>query len=882
MISQGENNHIFVANNSGLLEYDGEHWNLYEVPGGTAVRSVLSSQDKIYSGSYMDFGYWQANQSGRLQYSSLKDSVNVGIMDGEQFWDIKKLGDHVIFQSHQRLYSFNIKTGKVHAIVTENNISNLFRVKDRIYYQVAEKGLFVIENGAGTLFISNEKIGDKPIIGLFPFAENKMLAITRDDGLFLITGNQWEVFPVKNYPLSVSFFSAMYMEDGTLALGSIGSGLYLINPNSSSFYHLLQPTLQNNTVLSVMEDQEGNIWGGLDNGVSLINKKSPFRLFVDTFGEIGTVYCSALINGIRYLGTNQGLYYKDAKGEGVYRLVPGTTGQVWSINYLEGNLLIGHDRGTFLVEGTSANLIWEGLGTWVIKRLGSGFLQGHYNGLSYLPDEPKDSQAQYLKDFDLSSSNIIVENDSIIWISHYHKGIFRLELDKNYSHIVKTENYQIDIKSGLGPQIFTINEEIYYSTESTIYRYEKDKNAFTENNDLNHLTQGLHRISGASQVLEDGSWWAFGRDKLFYVTRDPFEQKLVLGSIPIPLENRNITKGFENISLIGKDRYLVGSNVGYIEFSLPLTKTPAGELTINAVETAAKGENFEFRPLKVSNLDLENKMNNVKFHYSIPDFQKLTNVQYSYRLLNYSSIWSTWNESGTAVFENLPAGSYTFQVKGRSNENETGIVSYQFSIARAWYLTNLAMAGYLILFSFGLLGIHIAYRRHHEKVILEREKNLRMQTLEAEQKVIKLQKQHLEKDMADKNEQLAASTMSLIRKNEFLSILKEELKHSQTSNVKGVIKTIDKEISEEDNWKMFKEAFKNADKEFFGKIKSKHPELTSNDLRLCAYLRLNLSSKEIAPLINISVKSVEIKRYRLRKKMGLPREINLTDYIMEL
>ena len=81
---------------------------------------------------------------------------------------------------------------------------------------------------------------------------------------------------------------------------------------------------------------------------------------------------------------------------------------------------------------------------------------------------------------------------------------------------------------------------------------------------------------------------------------------------------------------------------------------------------------------------------------------------------------------------------------------------------------------------------------------------------------------------------------------------------------------------------MFKEAFRNADKEFFDKIKERHPELTSNDLRLCAYLRLNLSSKEIAPLVNISVKSVEIKRYRLRKKMNLPREVNLTDYIMNL
>ena len=84
------------------------------------------------------------------------------------------------------------------------------------------------------------------------------------------------------------------------------------------------------------------------------------------------------------------------------------------------------------------------------------------------------------------------------------------------------------------------------------------------------------------------------------------------------------------------------------------------------------------------------------------------------------------------------------------------------------------------------------------------------------------------------------------------------------------------------DWKMFEEAFNNADKDFLKKIKEKHKALTPNDLRLCAYLRLNLSSKEIAPLLNISARSVEVKRYRLRKKMNLPHESSLTNYILEI
>ena len=123
----------------------------------------------------------------------------------------------------------------------------------------------------------------------------------------------------------------------------------------------------------------------------------------------------------------------------------------------------------------------------------------------------------------------------------------------------------------------------------------------------------------------------------------------------------------------------------------------------------------------------------------------------------------------------------------------------------------------------------------------------------------------------------------MIKKNEFLNNIKNELKNSENSkNLKHVVKIIDKNLNNTDDWNLFEEAFNNADKDFLKKIKNSHQTLTSNDLRLCAYLRLNLSSKEIAPLLNISPRSVEVKRYRLRKKMGLSHEANLSDYILEI
>ena len=114
------------------------------------------------------------------------------------------------------------------------------------------------------------------------------------------------------------------------------------------------------------------------------------------------------------------------------------------------------------------------------------------------------------------------------------------------------------------------------------------------------------------------------------------------------------------------------------------------------------------------------------------------------------------------------------------------------------------------------------------------------------------------------------------------SIITTKRKRTITAPTYTSIKMIDKNLNNKDDWKFFEEAFNNADKDFLKKVKSTHPSLTNNDLRLCAYLRLNLSSKDIAPLLNISLSSVEIKRYRLRKKMQLTHNEGLTDLIQNI
>ena len=97
-----------------------------------------------------------------------------------------------------------------------------------------------------------------------------------------------------------------------------------------------------------------------------------------------------------------------------------------------------------------------------------------------------------------------------------------------------------------------------------------------------------------------------------------------------------------------------------------------------------------------------------------------------------------------------------------------------------------------------------------------------------------------------------------------------------------VINKIDNNISSMDDWKVFEFHFEKAHEKFLQKLINKYPQLSHSNLRLCAYLRMNLTSKEIAALLRISYRGVENHRYRLRKKLLLKKEVNLTDFILSL
>ena len=583
----------------------------------------------------------------------------------------------------------------------------------------------------------------------------------------------------------------------------------------------------------------------------------------------------------------------DSKGD--FELIQNTNGQVWNLKIIGDALFCGHTDGTFLINGEEALKISDYPGTWDIKRIEGHenlLLQGNYSGLSIL--ERKEGQWFFrnkIEGFDISSRFFEFLNNNTVMVNHEVKGIYTLELDPLFKKAVIKDSQQA---YGFGTSLVTYRESLLYASnsENGVYAFNRNNREFKRDSLFSNIFFSEDDPVKGTLISDPNttSLWGFTNKNLIRVTPGRFNNIPIVTKIPISNAfRRNLgVIGFECLEYLNNGSFLIGTSDGFSVLNLDRLNTKKYEVRISGVFNRSLDASQENQVPLFSQEAFDSKQNNFSISYNVPVYDKYTEVYYQYKLSGGYNNWSTWSKIPEISFNNLPHGSYTFSVRALiGNELSKNVASYSFTISTPWYLSVVAIMGYVLVVLLISIFVHKRYKSYYKKqreaLVKENEKRNKQKKLRGERRLVQLKNEKLKLKIESKNRELAVSTMSLIKKNEFLNTIKEQLKDvKDAAKIKSVIKTIDRNINNEDDWKFFEDAFNNADKDFLKKIKNVHPELTSNDLRLCAYLRLNLTSKEIAPLLNISVRSVEVKRYRLRKKMDLSHENSLTDYILNI
>jgi AraC family chitin signaling transcriptional activator len=890
-ISQASNKYIYVANNEGLLEFNGAAWHLYPTPNETIMRSVKCIDDKVFTGFFRDFGFWKKNDFGFLEFSSIVKNKEIKMYEDEQIWEIIELDGWVLFKSLQRIYLYNLKTASLKVIEGTNVITKISKVNDVVYFQDLEKGLFKIENGRPSLVSNHDVLKKNKLTDIF-YKNDKLFFLTQNMGFYFFDKNvlkSWKI-SANDYLKDKTIYSSEILNDGSIILGTISTGVIYLTEKGDIDYQIDQNLgLSNNTVLSVFEDIDKNIWLGLDNGINLINFTSPLKIFVNKKDFLGTIYTSTIYDGYLYLGTNQGLFYKKYNSKKEFEFIKNTQGQVWSLKVIDDTLFCGHDSGTFIIENNKANLIFNIQGTWDFKKLKDNLIiQGNYDGLYVLQKENNVWRLRNkIKGFKNSSRYFIILNDNKIFVNHEYKGVFKIKVNALYTSILKIEK-DISVNKGIHSSLLKHKNNIFYASKKGVYKYDSEDNVFNLDSIYSKLIP--KSVFGSAKLISDeysNKLWSFTTEGLRFLNPGKLSNIPTIETIPIRKSLFKGASGFENIIHLENEKYLIGTINGYLIVDLNKIIPPQNF----KIDITQIFNNELDHPSKQISLNKEsnfsNNENSVEFYYSVPYYDKTSDIVYQYKLQGYNSKWSGFTELNSILFENLPFGDYNFKVRalivGTLSNN---IAEFKFSIEKPWFLSNIAVLFYalillMLIFTWYFLSKKY-YNKKQQKLLSEAQKELELKELESSQKIIKLNNDKLRNDIESKNRELATSTMSIIKKNEFLNSIKNELSEGKEKSISKVVKIIDKNLNNTDDWKMFQEAFNNADKKFLDKVKDKHPDLTPNDLRLCAYLRLNLSSKEIAPLLNISPRSVEVKRYRLRKKMDLEHNANLTNYILEI
>ncbi|MHA3787187.1 helix-turn-helix and ligand-binding sensor domain-containing protein [Flavobacterium hauense] len=894
MISQDSNRFIYFANNEGLLEYNGMTWTLYPSPNETILRSVRVINKRIYTGCYMEFGYWERQKDGILKYHSLSKPVKSKILDDEQFWNIAQYDHWVIFQSLSQIFVYDTRNKSFNIIKPETGVNKVFMVNSKILYQTFGTGLYEIENGKSKLLTADAAVTKNKIVNIYDRNEGLLIQTQLNGFLEYKNGivSNWST-EADSELKSSSIYSGQMLSDGGLALGSVSNGIFILSKEGRIRYHITQNKgLSNNTALSLFEDKDKNLWIGLDNGINCINLQSAVKSFVDDTGFLGTVYTSILHNGLLYIGTNQGLFYKSYTTNEDFKFIPGTKGQVWSLYTYDNTLFCGHDSGTYIINANRASQIFSASGTWKLEKHPTNanlLLQGNYHGISVLEKSAGGWKFRnWIKGFDYSSRYFETLGKNDIYISHEYKGVFRIVTDKDFTKAIKFVAYKSPEK-GKNASLSKFNNDIYYASKDGFFKVDAKTRNFVKQEQLSKVLTKDEYTSGKLTPDSSDKLWFFTKDYINYFSAGKLNAELKHNIISIPSSLTNSMLGFENITQITPSIYLVGTTDGYYTLNINELSFNTYNISITNIAINTLNQSAVSRAISTEG-SFKYKENNLNFSFTVPEYSKYVSAEFQYLLEGMQDEWSEWSTKSTANFKNLPPGHYVFKVRAKTgNSISANIAEYSFTILKPWYATNVALFIYLILFAIAAYMINRAYKNYYhrqkEKLIEENNRLLEIKELENEQELMKVKNQQLEQDFESKNRELAVSTMNLIKKNELLSMIKDDLKKTSEGNersVKSVITTINKNINEDDTWDMFKEAFNNADKDFLKKVKNTHPLLTPNDLRLCAYLRLNLSSKEIAPLLNISVRSVEIKRYRLRKKMELSHELGLVEYILSI
>jgi DNA-binding CsgD family transcriptional regulator len=842
-IAQDKDGVMFIANSSCLLEFDGHTWRKHYLPHKLGVRSVAIGNDgKIFVGSFCEFGWFDRLQDGSLEYHSISSICNEGELENDDIWSIVINKKKVYFQSFERLFIYDGSSVKTVNI----SLLNLFCIDGILYSQLLNgKAVILTEDGEIAEVCNPRASNAVYIASMVPFGDGRILMASSNAGIYIYDPQDKSFKPFKTeFDKDLSDWDinrGIKTKNGDFVFGSSSKGLIALDSKGSLLWQINKDNiLQNETVLGLLCDLNGNVWAVLDDGVSIILTQSAFSSYQSKESMIGMVYDILSDGSDMYIATNKGLYILDNKG---IREIKNVKGQTWYVNRYDDEIFIGNNFATYCKKDGRISPINSETGSICIKDAYLAdnerhLLEGTYVGIRRYDKDPKTGKwaiSGIIPECALAK-NIEIDADSHIWYEHINRGIFRITLKDNLTDVAEINTFPELTESDGRFNLSKINGRIVLNNGETFFTYDDLQDKIIPYSTLNEIAG---HIKGVHQAVRgDGTtYWIVGNEEIAQLDCSNHDYKIIR-QIPLSL----FDVGSEDRSSVVYDSssgftYLCLNNkiVRIDKFS---RKGQLAHLTL--LETRFSNSRGKYYSLGNPNkITTARGCNTISFILRFPEYNDFGYVL-QYRLKGFDDKWKTLGSSELEqTFERLKFRKYRYQARVfDTSGNLMDFIDIPVKILPYWQYSRLML--FLYFAATALICVYIGRKT--------KKRQIEIITLKDRVDEAKNEKQEIESQ---------------------LKIKESELANLAIKGISGDSQKLD----------IFKQNIGHLEEHFFSTLSEKYPNLTSSDLKFCALLHLNLSTKEIASVLNLTTRGVESARYRLRKKFNLSRTDSLTTFI---
>ncbi|MBN2891901.1 MAG: SpoIIE family protein phosphatase [Bacteroidales bacterium] len=785
---------MYFGNSSGILEFDGTSWNMI-AKGVSAITFEKDKEGKIYVGCRHDIGYLTPNQKGIMSFVSLKDKVPEEYKGMSNCWNIAITDNEVIYSlSDGVIFIYSNDSVSVKKFGTWGGVVGYFN--EKVFYE-SGNGLTVFDEDTIKLVDGGELLDGLNIRNIFEYGQDSLLIITRTNGFYFYdykTVTEWNP-PALEFLTKNQVYLASQINDNFYALGTVTAGVVIMNKKGEVYQHVNQEGgMQSNDHCAIYTDMNGNVWSGLEYGITNIFVNSPFSQYNNqTDFPNATVYKMLLVDGNFFAATTQGIFFRvwndfenPISEEWKFQLIEENSGRkIWDLAYSDGDILSGSSNlGSFSTSNGKTEEIYY-LAMLRFLELKNGKVLAaieHSRGLVMMEKSNNKWLVKKLTDT-LDIYSMEEDNNGNVW-TFIDDKILKLSFDENYDSIANIKIY--DSLAGVPKEIylwtFKLGDEVLFGSVNGTYKIENEKLVLYK-----ELNQALGDSMSIFQISKDRNgknWYWATQGKIETIgtiskTGESFDVTIIQNPL-LKLEN-TINNSF--LPVDDKNLFFgTGNNIIHLDLSKSEVCESTFQTLLRKIEVFGPKDSLIFGGVflddgQIVSQQPENQSlvfpfayNAIKFDYSAIFYEDIDKIEYSYRLVGFDDNWSDWSNKAEKEFTYLPSGKYTFEVKAKNlYDVESSIATYCFVISPPWYKTTMAFIGYALLLILIVSAIVKLSIRKVEQENIKLEAMVKERTAEITQQKEEIQTQ---------KEEIEAQRDLLVDKNVFIEKQNENITSS--------------------------------------------------------------------------------------------------------